>query len=57
MSEEKPNMRRVNLKLPPEVHHRLRILAAQRDETLQQLIARLAEEAVKDVVLPAPKSK
>jgi predicted DNA binding CopG/RHH family protein len=46
MSDE--GQRRVNLKLPEELHHRMRVLVAKRATTVQAFLTDLIEKEVKE---------
>lgn len=52
----KPKARKIHIALPEEVHQRLRIKCAIADVSIQDFVARLLAESVKDVRLPAPKT-
>lgn len=40
--------KRVNLKLPRKLHRKLRMIAAEKDVTIQHLIERLCSQCVKE---------
>jgi len=49
MKPEKPKERKIHVALPEEVHQRLRVKCALEDVTIQQYVARLLSESVKDI--------
>lgn len=53
MAEASKNRRRkIHVDLPEDIHHKLRVKAALEDVSMQALVVRLVDEAVKGVVVP-----
>ena len=44
--------RKIHVDLPEEVHQKLRVKAALEDVSMQAFVARVVDEAVRDVVVP-----
>jgi len=49
MKPEKPKERKIHVALPDDVHQKLRVKCALEDVTIQQYVARLLSESVKDI--------
>jgi predicted HicB family RNase H-like nuclease len=45
--------RKIHVDLPEDIHRKLRVKAALEDISMQALVARVVEKAVKDVPVPA----
>lgn len=50
--EAKTGRRKIHVDLPEQVHQKLRVKAALEDVSMQAFVARIVDEAVKDVVVP-----
>ena len=48
----KPQLRKIHIDLPAEIHKRLRVKAAWEDKSLQTFVCELVTDAVRDVRLP-----
>lgn len=48
--------RKIHVDLSVEVHRKLRVKAALQDVSMQAFVARVVDEAVRDVVMPTAKS-
>jgi predicted HicB family RNase H-like nuclease len=48
----KTRRRKIHVDLPEEVHQKLRVKAALEDVSMQAFVARIVDEAVRDVVVP-----
>jgi predicted HicB family RNase H-like nuclease len=57
MRTERPKDRKIHIVVSDDVHQRLRIKCAIEDLSIQEFVARLLAEAVKDVRVPAAKEK
>jgi hypothetical protein len=49
--EPKTGRRKIHVDLPEHVHQKLRVKAALEDVSMQAFVARIVDEAVKDVVV------
>ena len=50
--EGQSRRRKIHVDLPEEVHQKLRVKAAIEDISMQAFVARIVDEAVRDVVMP-----
>lgn len=50
--EGQSRRRKIHVDLPEEVHQKLRVKAALEDMSMQAFVARIVDEAVRDVVMP-----
>ena len=57
MKNAKPKERKIHVALPDEVHQKLRVKCALKDVTIQEYVASLIEEAVRDIVIDSRPSK
>jgi Arc/MetJ-type ribon-helix-helix transcriptional regulator len=56
-NDKKAAERMVHVRLPEELHRRLRVLVAARDETIQDFLAALVAREVERQAIPVPKVK
>ena len=52
MRNERPKERKIHIALREDVHRRLRVKCAVEDTSMQEFVAALLAEAVKDVRVP-----
>jgi len=50
-------MKKIHISLSEEIHKKLRITCALTDETIQDFVAKLISESVKDMTLPKISNK
>jgi len=50
--DSKTKRRKIHVDLPEHVHQKLRVKAALEDVSMQAFVARVVDEAVKNVVVP-----
>jgi hypothetical protein len=53
----KTGRRKIHVDLPEQVHQKLRVKAALEDVSMQAFVARIVDEAVKDVAVPKLSSR
>jgi predicted HicB family RNase H-like nuclease len=53
----KTRRRKIHVDLPEKVHQKLRVKAAIEDVSMQAFVARVVDEAVRDVVVPKLSSR
>lgn len=46
---------KIHIRLPEDLHAKLRVKCAFEGQTIQDLVSKLIEKAVKDVLLPYPR--
>jgi len=51
MKNAKTNERKIHIALPDDVHQKLRVTCALKDVTIQEYVAGLIDEAVRDLVI------
>jgi predicted HicB family RNase H-like nuclease len=49
---DKTRRRKIHVDLPVQVHQKLRVKAALEDVSMQAFVARVVDQAVRDVVVP-----
>jgi plasmid stability protein len=57
MRNDRPKERKIHIALPEDVHQRLRVKCAVEDTSMQEFVATLLAEAVRDVRMPTKKRK
>jgi predicted HicB family RNase H-like nuclease len=57
MKKAKQKERKIHVALPDDVHQKLRVKCALNDVTIQEYVASLIEEAVRDIVIDSRPSK
>ena len=57
MHNDRPKERKIHIALPDDVHQRLRVKCAVEDRSMQEFVATLLTEAVRDVRMPVLKGR